>query len=50
VKIVTEIPTDWRVSLPRYSAEALKKNAELAAKVAKMGEDKGCSAAHLSIA
>ena len=23
-KVVTEVPTDWRTSLPRHSAEALK--------------------------
>mmetsp|Transcript_22138 Transcript_22138/g.55814 ORF Transcript_22138/g.55814 Transcript_22138/m.55814 type:complete len:324 (-) Transcript_22138:960-1931(-) len=48
--VPTEPPTDWRAGLPRYSAEALAKNAELHAKVVDMAQAKGCSAAQLSLA
>jgi aryl-alcohol dehydrogenase-like predicted oxidoreductase len=48
--IPTEPPNDWRAKLPRYSPEALAKNAELLGKVREMADSKGCSAAQLSLA
>lgn len=48
--VPTEPPSDWRARLPRYSPEALAKNAELQAKVAAMAKTKGCTAAQLSLA
>ena len=48
--IPTETPTDWRASNPRYSAENLKANKVVFDKVSAMAEQKGCTAAQLSLA
>mmetsp|Transcript_18877 Transcript_18877/g.58136 ORF Transcript_18877/g.58136 Transcript_18877/m.58136 type:complete len:342 (+) Transcript_18877:111-1136(+) len=48
--VVTETPTDWRASNPRYSPENLQKNVELVKSVEAIAEKKGCTAAQLSLA
>lgn len=46
-----EAPKDWRANHPRYSDEAnFKANQDLANKVAKMAEAKGCTGAQISLA
>mmetsp|Transcript_60960 Transcript_60960/g.137490 ORF Transcript_60960/g.137490 Transcript_60960/m.137490 type:complete len:331 (-) Transcript_60960:78-1070(-) len=46
----TETPDDWRKDNPRYSAENLKRNQELAQKIEDLGKKRGASAAQLSLA
>ena len=47
--VVTETPNDWRATLPRYSAENLKKNNELIKEVETIAAKHNCSAAQLSL-
>lgn len=47
---VTEKPSDWRATLPRYSDENFARNLELGAQIATLGQTKSASAAQLSLA
>jgi aryl-alcohol dehydrogenase-like predicted oxidoreductase len=47
---LTEKPTDWRGSLPRYSEENLAKNIELVKEIEALGKSKDATAAQLSLA
>jgi len=46
----TETPSDFRASVPRYSAENLARNKELCQKIEELGKARGASAAQLSLA
>lgn len=48
--VVTEVPTDWRASLPRYSPENLEKNKVLVKEIETMAEKHNCTPAQLSLA
>eukprot|EP00051_Salpingoeca_urceolata_P004490 m.65371 g.65371 ORF g.65371 m.65371 type:complete len:775 (-) comp13662_c0_seq1:62-2386(-) len=48
--VVTEAPTDWRATLPRYAPENLEKNMKLMGEIKNLAESKQCSAAQLSLA